>query len=891
MRTIYLTLLFLGVFLSSNAQIVYIPDRDFKISLLASSVNSNYDDYIQVSEALATSTLTISNSNITDLTGLEDFTNLTRLTINGAQVTSLDLSPHLSLQNFYCYNLPNLNFLNITQNIDLKVLSVYNNSQLPNLDLTQNINIVDLRVHDNLLMSSIDITQNTKLKALRCYNSNLNNIDLSQNTNLETLYCYNNLLTDLDLTFNPNLTIIKTENNLLSSLDLSHNIKLTQLSCNDNQIEDLDLSQNTSLTHINCQNNQLTNIDITQVMPLIFIRCFNNQLFDIDISQNSNLGWIECNNNLLTEIDISQNPKLIVLFCHNNQITNLDISQNAVLRDLFCYNNQLTNLNLGLNTKLEKLYCQSNLLNSLYLNDNINLSELNCDNNELTELFLKNGQNESVSLSNNPNLSYICADESQISSIQSKVAANVVVGSYCNFTPGGNYNSVSGSLLFDTNNDGCDINDITSFPNTAYFKITNGGITSGTFSNASGDYLLYAATGNYTLSAVLENPGYYTISPSTANFSFPSLNNLSETQDFCIVADGIHPDLEVVIIPITQTRPGFDCKLKIVCKNKGNQVMNGNVEFNFDDSILDFVTSSIAPDLINTGSLTWNFSNLTPFESKFFEVSLNANTSLETPPLNGGDIVSYSAALNPIAGDETPDDNTFTLNQTVVNSYDPNDKTCLEGNTITPDLVGEYVHYLIRCENTGTAEAINIVIKDVIDTAKFDLSTLFITDSSHDMVTRINDNAVEFIFENINLPFDDANNDGYVAFKIKTLSTLQVGDTFENVAEIYFDYNFPIETNIAQTSIENPLSINDFGQSCISFKIYPNPTSDIMYLEAKETIKLVSVYGITGRMIQKISFVGNSNKVEISTKNLTKGTYFIEVSSTSGHGYKKLVKK
>ena len=87
------------------------------------------------------------------------------------------------------------------------------------------------------------------------------------------------------------------------------------------------------------------------------------------------------------------------------------------------------------------------------------------------------------------------------------------------------------------------------------------------------------------------------------------------------------------------------------------------------------------------------------------------------------------------------------------------------------------------------------------DSTKFDISTLIITRSSHSMVTEIDGYDVEFIFKNINLPFDDDNNDGYIAFKIKTLPTLQVGDIFENDAEIYFDYNAPITTNKFQTKI------------------------------------------------------------------------------------------
>jgi uncharacterized repeat protein (TIGR01451 family) len=64
------------------------------------------------------------------------------------------------------------------------------------------------------------------------------------------------------------------------------------------------------------------------------------------------------------------------------------------------------------------------------------------------------------------------------------------------------------------------------------------------------------------------------------------------------------------------------------------------------------------------------------------------------------------------------------LNQTVVGSFDPNDKTCLEGEIVSPELIGKNVHYLIRFENTGTANAENIVVTDYIDTTVFDINTL-----------------------------------------------------------------------------------------------------------------------------------------------------------------------
>ncbi|MBK7525155.1 MAG: hypothetical protein IPI53_13685 [Saprospiraceae bacterium] len=118
----------------------------------------------------------------------------------------------------------------------------------------------------------------------------------------------------------------------------------------------------------------------------------------------------------------------------------------------------------------------------------------------------------------------------------------------------------------------------------------------------------------------------------------------------------------------------------------------------------------------------------------------------------------------------------FRLENVIVGSYDPNDKTCLQGQYFHPDSVGKFVDFLIRFENTGNFAAENVVVKDIIDTSTFDVSSLLITDASHEVYTRIAANKVEFIFENIQLPFEDETNDGYVAFKIKTKSTLILGD-------------------------------------------------------------------------------------------------------------------
>jgi uncharacterized repeat protein (TIGR01451 family) len=342
------------------------------------------------------------------------------------------------------------------------------------------------------------------------------------------------------------------------------------------------------------------------------------------------------------------------------------------------------------------------------------------------------------------------------------------------------------------------------------------------------------------------------------------------------------------MIPIEQVQPGFTSAYKILFKNKGTNMQSGNITLIFDESTIDFVSSSPSLASQNLGVLSWNFTNLKPFERREFLVVLRLNSQTETPPVNAGYILNLNAIIAADA-DETPDDNNFNLRFQVLSSFDPNDKTCLEGNTITPEMVGKEVHYLIRFENTGTANAQNIVVKDMIDTTKFNVNSLIPIEGSHPFETRIsNTNKVEFIFENINLPFDDTNNDGYVAFKIKTKPTLVIGNSFSNTASIYFDYNFPIITNTATTTV-TLLANQDFAFENY-FKIYPNPANDILNIESEKTIEVTSIniYNTLGQIVLVIPNAQQTKSVNVSS--LKTGNYFVKINSDKGSTSVKFVK-
>ena len=561
------------------------------------------------------------------------------------------------------------------------------------------------------------------------------------------------------------------------------------------------------------------------------------------------------------------------------------------LRSLGCGTNLISSLDVSNLINLTGLYCENNLLSTLDVSKLVKVVEFTCNNNKLESLFIKNGIiNKYFFFSNNPNLKYICANENELSSISSLVKAygytNCSVSSYCSFVPGGTFYTIQGNQKFDSNSNGCDVSD-TKLSNFK-FNISNGTALGSFISDATGNYSIPVQAGTYTISPVFENPTYFNISPSTVNVTFPAQTS-PFIQDFCITPNGVRPDLEITLMPTVPARPGFDAKYKIVYKNKGNTTQSGAVNLTFNDAVLDLVVANPTASAQILNTLSWNFTNLNPFETREISFTLNVNSPMEIPAVNNGDVLLFSTNITSVATDETPNDNSFTLNQIVVGSYDPNDKTCLEGTTITPSLIGQYVHYMIRFENTGTFSAQNVVVKDLIDLTKFDITTLVPTSSSHSFVTNISaGNKVEFIFENINLPFDDANNDGYIAFKIKTLPTLVVGDSFSNEANIYFDYNFPILTNKA-TSTFKTLGNQDFEFSNY-FEVYPNPANDILNISNKRSIEIksIAVYDVLGRMVLTIPNAQKATSVDVSS--LKSGNYFIKIQSDKGNSSTTFIK-
>jgi hypothetical protein len=612
---------------------------------------------------------------------------------------------------------------------------------------------------------------------------------------------------------------------------------------------------------------------------------------EIEVAEALSVYWLVVNGSNIADLTgIEHFTNLTHLLAYNNAISVLDVSMLPNLQVLTCQQNELVSLNVAGLANLTNVVCWANDLSILDFSGCESLTWLNCSSNQLTTLILKNGSIESnYDFTGNPSLSYICVDDAQLQAMQNLI--NVMpylsceVNSYCTFTPGGNYHTLNGGTRLDLDDDGCTTADI-PFPHLK-FNVMNGTVASQYISNTSGNYSIPLTGGEYVVTPIIENPGYFTISPQSVPVSFTGAGS-NVVQNFCVSANETHNDLEITLVPTSVARPGFDAEYKLVYKNKGNTIQSGEVTLTFEDIFVDFMFAMPTVNSQTENTLTWNYSNLQPFETREIDVRLNVNSPTETPSVNAGDQLNFLATVYPHIGDELPLDNGSGLKQIVVNSFDPNDKTCLEGTTISPEMVGQYVHYVIRFENTGTFPAENIVVKDMIDASKFNIATLIPLSGSHSFETRIKGNKVEFMFENIMLPFEDASNDGYVAFKIKTLPTLTVGTTFQNSASIYFDYNFPIITDPAVTTIQT-LGKADFDFSRY-FTLYPNPVKDVLRVKAAAGIMVTSyeLYDVSGQLVMAIPNAEATFAIDVS--QLKTGIYFLKINSDKGTTNAKFVR-
>lgn len=605
----------------------------------------------------------------------------------------------------------------------------------------------------------------------------------------------------------------------------------------------------------------------------------------VALGTNPYLTGVDLRSNNLVSIDVSGLPALYYLDVNNNDLTTLDVTNNLELGSLHVIGNPLTVLDLR-NNNIRTLKCWDTQIESLDLSnsDNINIATIN-PNPYLTYVNFKSGGNEniqqiySMTFNNLPNLQTACVDDINnllATRIQAFTDQEVNITEDC-------LNQITGTLQYDINNNGCDATDLRI--KNLMIQSASAVDTTATFTSINGEYVNYASANTYITSLESTLPDYFTVSPQSQSSIFPDFNG-TEILDFCIEANTVVNDLNVVLLPISPARPGFNSRYQLVYSNIGTTQLDGSVSLAYNETMLTFLTANETLASQTSNSLIFDFTELNPFESRTINLEFNVFTP---PTVSSDDVLVFVSEIISTDLDYTPEDNIYTLEQIVVNSYDPNDKHVLQGATISEDETSNYLDYIVRFQNTGTASAINVRIEDVLD-PKLDWKTFIPMSSSHDYRVEItNENKVAFIYDDINLASqsdDEELSQGFIAFKIKPKSDVQVGDIINGTADIFFDFNPPITTNSVNTEIVAPLSINEYDFQNV--KLFPNPAKDQLEITSPQIIDRLTVTDMNGRLLKDIKLSNSDYILDVSS--LLNGIYFLEIKSGETKSVKKFIK-
>ena len=450
------------------------------------------------------------------------------------------------------------------------------------------------------------------------------------------------------------------------------------------------------------------------------------------------------------------------------------------------------------------------------------------------------------------------------------------------------------TAFLDSNSNGAKDAGEVNFPLGDFHYEKNNDGTVHNITSPTGKFAIYENTisNSYDVSFTV-NPLYaslYSVNPSVYN-NLSVTNGVLAQYVFPVTSLQNYNDLGIVVVPVNNPRPGFNYYNKIVYGNLGNQVVaNGTVTFTKDAAVSISLVSQVGV-VNNATGFTYDFTNLQPFEYRTIDVVMLVPT---IPTVSAGQFLVSSATIAPLTGDISPENNTNSTSQMIINAYDPNDKTETHGPEILHSTFtsNDYLYYTIRFENTGNASAINVRVNDVLN-SMLDENTIKVESASHAYVLDRVGSNLTWKFDNIMLPVSVANTTtgkGYITFKVKPKAGYAVGDIIPNTASIYFDFNPAIVTNTFTTEFVAALESESFNAD--EFAVYPNPTSSILNIQSKfnTTISEVNVYDLLGKQLLNKEMAVSTTEIDMT--NYSPGLYLLEVVSENNQkSIHKIIKK
>lgn len=376
-----------------------------------------------------------------------------------------------------------------------------------------------------------------------------------------------------------------------------------------------------------------------------------------------------------------------------------------------------------------------------------------------------------------------------------------------------------------------------------------------------------------------EFANHYACSTSYSNLSVAADQGVEMIYFPVTALGGPFYDPKVSLSSVNPPVPGTTHQIKVTYQNEGNSTVSGTLTFTKDPLLQ--IGSVNQPGVTMTASgFSYDFADLMPFQTKSFTVFMSVPT---IPAINISDLINNSIQLTTAAADVNLNNNTQTLTEEVVAAYDPNDKTEIHGGQILISNFdnSDYLQYTIRFQNTGTANAINVRIVDILSELLDEQSIRMVSATHNYTLQRIN-NQLVWNFNNIQLKpkiQDEALSQGQLVFMIKPRTGFGPGTTISNQASIFFDTNPPIITEEAKTTFVNALANLAFTGE--SWSILPNPADHLVEIElgqSPELLKNIEVADLLGKTVLRANGF-KTKRQTLDVSGLSKGMYLLTITT------------
>ncbi len=428
-----------------------------------------------------------------------------------------------------------------------------------------------------------------------------------------------------------------------------------------------------------------------------------------------------------------------------------------------------------------------------------------------------------------------------------------------------------------------------------------------------------ATTPNWTLTT----DSTYTVSIDT--------DNPTDTVYFGLVPSTIISD-NTSIITSGNLRCNEFVTFNIIAENTGTTVTDGTLWLQIDENVLN-VEYIDPPDTLDLlfHRYGWHYNNLFPGQTFHQQITLQ----LPGPPdFALGNTISFSTWVTYADSEGNHESLRFVYSGEIQCSYDPNDKMAQPTYPGGYALLDEALVYTIRFQNTGNAEAYDVVIRDTLS-SYLDPATFRVISSSHmDILsTSLSENQyLTFYFNDIFLPDSTTNFDesqGYVTYRIRPHEDTPEETIVQNTAGIYFDFNPPVITNTTENIMmetfdadedgyefwidcdDNNANINPTAQdipnngidedcdgedAIVSAKdiltlqpqIYPNPTAGLLHIQFPERVEgTYELRSINGKLLLKDQLL---KETRVNMTGFSKGVYLLLVKTGSGIWVERVVK-